>query len=186
MKIYSLDESINTGQSVLKHLSETYIYRNDINSGTLSTYYSGLALMVGFPTDLEHLTMPTIALTLIDSPPAEFYAYGGRSEKFFPYRLDIFAGGETTNGLIDEHKNTFMRDRMLNDVKNLLEENMGETYVKLYNFADIISSGTAYDTGVDFMVSDVSGSALEPTGETEADKYRAIVDFTASLIYSQD
>ncbi|MFA5036747.1 MAG: hypothetical protein WC479_06185 [Candidatus Izemoplasmatales bacterium] len=186
MKIYSFDESINISQSVLRYLSTTYLYRNDANSGTLSTYYPSLTMTLGFPSDFTQVSLPTLTISQLNQPETDFLAYGELSEKYYPFRIDIFAGGETTNSAIDERKNMFMRDRMMNDVKNLLDANSGQNYVDLYNYADIISSGTSYQLNTDIMIQNVSCGTLEPTGDTEVDRCRAIVDFMASAIFSQD
>jgi len=186
MKIYSQDEQINVSQSIIKYLSETYYYRHNANSGTLSTYYPGISFAIGWPTNLEQLDLPLISLSSVATPPTEPYTYAAWNEKLFAFRLDLFAGGETTNSILDERKNSFMRDRMMSDVKTLLEENAGNTYVDLYNFADIIDSGTSYRIAGDIFIADVTAVPLEPTGDIEADRYRAAIDFNASIIFSQD
>jgi hypothetical protein len=141
---------------------------------------------MGWPSNLEELDLPLISLSSVATPPTEPYTYAAWNEKLFAFRFDLFAGGETTNSIIDEKKNAFMRDRMMADVKTLLEVNEGSTYVDLYNFADIINSGTCYSIPGDIFISDVTAVPLEPTGDIEADRYRAAIDFNASIIYSQD
>jgi len=185
MKIYSQDEQINVSQSIIKYLSETYYYRHEANSGTLSTYYPGLTFCIGWSSNLETLDLPLISLSVVVSPPTEPYTYAAWNEKLFALRADLFAGGQVTDDIIDAKKNAFMRDRMMSDVKNLLEVNEGNSYIDLYNFSDIIDSGTSYRLNGDIYVSDVNAVPLEPLGDIEADRFRAAIDFNASVIYSQ-
>lgn len=185
-KSYSLDETINVTSSILDHLNNSYIYRNDISSGTLSTLYSGLTISMGFPSDLTQVSLPTIAIQGPRPAVTDVLSFGELNEKSFGYRAFIFAGGERTNSALDEGKNLFQRARLLNDLKALLDANTNENIINYYNYSDIVSSGTKYRTNEDLIIYNVSGYDMEPTGPTEADRYRAVVDFDASLIFSQD
>jgi len=191
MKIYSTDENINITQSVLKYLNDTWYYRHDTLSGTLSTYYPNVSLTIGFPSDLEQMSLPMIAINPLSQLDTAHLTYSDWTEKFYPYRIDLFCGGEITSGsatatkVTDERKNLFMRDRMMNDVKNLLDANVGYNHIDLYNYSDIIFSGTSYKVDGDIYIDGVSATPLEPFGSAESDRFRGLVDFTASIIYSQ-
>ena len=186
MNIKSEDEVLNITSSVLDYLKNTYFYRNDANSGTLSTYHSGLNFKVGFPSNLAEMVLPTIALEEPVIIPNEVLTFGEWDTKTFSYRLNVFAGGQRTSSIIDEGKNLYQRTQLTTDLKNLLDANQEGSIINYYHFSDIISSGTKYRTDEDIVIDSVTASFLPPTGETEADRYRAIIDFNASIIFSQD
>ena len=161
------------------------LFKYSGGSGTLQQLYPNIDVTIGFPDNFEVISLPTIALMEMSSP-ANDHLTNEWIEKQYNYKIDTFAGGERTNGVIDTGKNRYMKGRLATDIKTLLDNNSITNHIDYYNFTDLVASGTMYRGNETIEVSNVTLTPLEPTGDLEADRYRSTIDFTVSLITSQD
>ena len=140
-------------------------FQKDGSANTLTGAYTNINVMVGFPDSLEKLTLPTLALVHNDAIRQNDSVFAShRSVKTVPLSFTIYGfvgGGETPN------HNMYTRDELCNDVRELLEDT---DYIKLYDYPD-------FDTEVgDMSVESVESRFIEPTGITNADKYRFVIE----------
>jgi len=156
-----------TMQSLIYFLTNEE-YQKDGSTKTLSTEYSGLNVTIGFPDSLEELELPTLAI--MSNPMGGQTQTFGMMAKLVPISFSIygFAGGEQTDGA-----NKFLCDSLCNDAREILEDS---EFVTLYDYPD-------FDTSVGNMsIESVDSRFIEQTGNTEAEKYRFVVELECEYL----
>lgn len=163
MTIHSYDLQYNTTQS-LYHFLKTEVYARSgsasYTTGTLQTFFNSpeLKVMLGFPSVLQKIKLPTIAIEQGDVEVIDEYTIGAnRNFISMNYVIWGFSGGEPSEG-----ENKKQRDQLCNDVKQLLEDSEYINYHEYPNF----------NTGADLAVSNVSSSYLPVTGYTDSERNR--------------
>ena len=156
-----------TAQSLIYFLKNEQ-YQKSGTSKTLTTQYSGLDVTIGFPDSLEGLKMPTLAI--VGNPTGNQVETFGMTMKTVPVSFSIygFAGGGQTDGA-----NMFMRDDLCNDVREILEDSES---VSLYDYPDFTNS-----VG-NMSIESVSSRQIEQTGNTQAEKYRFVVELECEYL----
>ena len=150
--------------------NESYVRGGETK--TLVSAFTNLNITVGFPDSLERMDLPAIAIVPGIAGNQETTFGSSRNVKTVPLSFTIygFAGGQQTDGA-----NLYLRDDMCNDVRELLED---IDYIDLYAYP-------AFTTRVGNMsVENVTSRFIEPTGSTNADKYRFAIDLECEIAKS--
>ena len=170
VEITSLIEDVK--QSLYYFLNHT-TYTKDSTTQLLNQHFPGLNIVLGFPGDLEKLRLPTLAIVGGTVLPYNYLTFGqgaALNEIAFPFVIYGFCGGHQHEG-----QNQRQRDRLLNDLKELLTESEYLSYYEGSDFSSAVS---------DLGIKDITGSVLPETGMTESEKFRFEVNF--QLVYIKE
>lgn len=138
-------------------------YIRDGNTKTLRGHHTGLKVVAEYP-DLQKMTLPTVALISEDETADVDVTYDKWAENNHSFVLEGFVGGN-----LDSRLNRRGRDRLKNDIKQLLTDT---EYLSIYSGANFGSA--AYDG----EIKNVKTENLPRTGmnEKEAWRFRCFVD----------
>ncbi len=180
MTVRATQYSVAINQSLYYFLNNgTYIQSGSgfqTTAKTLKSHYTdpNLEIMLGYPSAMEEINLPTLALVQ-DPSPAEEDTFGSKyQERILPYHIDGFAGGNQV-----EWKNQLLRDQLREDVRYFLTD---KDYVDLYGVEQDGTIDTASGRISDIEIINIRDENLPQTGQMAVDKYRFRVSFEVSLL----
>ncbi len=164
-----------SNQSLIYFLENTTYARSGANSystNTLSGFFNGINILLGFPDSLDKLPLPALALVppVISNGQTEAFGNHLQTETFSGFAIHGYAGGS------DNHEtNLVQKDSMIEDVKSLLED---IEYVTLYEF----DGSNLNATDGDVAIENINASSVPPSEEPVAARYQFIVNFDVEYI----
>jgi hypothetical protein len=160
----------NSTKSLWDFLINTKLKKGGVEKTLLAWYVSPLLqIILDFP-DLEGLSLPTLALQWVNNPLSGQIFYGGNQGKDYFFTLWGFSGGDTT-----EAKNKVQRDKLIGDTLSLLEE----TAIPVYSWNGATKGA---EIGTAQVMGGISARSIPKSGQTEAEKYRFSITFTARIL----
>jgi len=178
MPITIINYITNITQSLYYFLNNETYTKSGLTQ-TLKQHFNDpqLDIILGYPTSLQELLLPTIAL--VEQPVNNKKSTTFRDqydEISYLFNIYGFCGGEQS-----EEINKYQRDVLCNDVRTLLEET---EYIDIYNVSNppIISDFVTPITDVDVL--NVKSRNIPPTGVLVADRYRFMIDFEIVYVRS--
>lgn len=154
-------------------------YTVGATTGPLTTHHTGLVIRPGFPDDLVTLAAPTLALTgpTAIQPGDDFFG-GSVAEDIYTLSWFGFIVGQ---GSDVSHR--AYRDRLMNDVVQLLRRAASEEGVDLYSAADGTRVTDAVEGDATIEVTRVD-ARLVPVNAPELDveRYKFVCDCDVAIM----
>jgi len=162
----------NVNNSLFYWLNTITYTKNSI-TGKISSHFPGINILLGFPSALEALKLPSISLVENSILPQSNEVFGEyRKMITFPFTIWGFAGSKDDDG-----KNKYERDTLKNDLRFLLEKTY---FINIYDFPESLEPDfNTVSTDVEIM--NIKTYNIPITGTNKVDRYRFAVDF--DLLY---
>lgn len=155
----------NIVMSVFKFLKDTS-YTVGSTTGKLTDHFSGLKIVQAYPDDLTKLSAPTLALTET-TDIAQAQHFYGQSLAEDIYRLSVYG---FVMGQGDDIRNKAYRDRLMNDVYQLLSSVGQNEGIPLYDHVTKAEIGAIETMEVRARTIPVNAP------EIEADRYKFVAE----------
>lgn len=161
--------------SLFRYLVEVE-YIVGVTTAKLTVHHSQLEVKAGYPDDLAQVSKPRLALvTPWDMKPGAIFYGSQLREDEFPFALYGFVAGLTAAANQLDAANRLYRDRLFNDVYQLLSGDASDAGFKLYDEASKAEIGAV-------ELYDVKGRLLlNANSQLDADRFRFVVEGSAFL-----